>query len=748
MNNNNSKDKGQSNNNSKNVIRIDDQFKSALMGSPVPSILHAEDGEFLLVSQSVMESTGYKLEEIDTLDKWVSKVHPNRVSYNSNFIKNNFTQGVKIQGEEEIVIISNGEAKIWAFHNSSIGLLEDGRKLMMTNCIDMTETRNREALNLKLLDELGYTKILLHASLESPKDVVILSFDTNYKYIFFNTKHKETMKQVYNANVEVGKSILDCITVEADKKIEKAFYDAALSGISSQNIEKYGETNSQYFETHYNPIYSGDKEILGASVVSTDVTSRMREHQKVKESEEKYRLIYSSMSQGLAVHEVIVDELGKANDYRCVEINDSYLKLFGYKKEDIIGKRIREIAPNIEQYWIDNFVEIAITGEPQYFENFSQSADKFLSTYAYSPKQGQFAVLISDITQRKKREAEIEFLSYSDQLTGVHNRRYYDEQLSKLDVRDNLPLSLIMGDVNGLKLVNDSFGHLVGDQLLIKVAKILKKACRTADVVCRIGGDEFVIILPKTNQEDAKLVLSRIHELTKKEKVKSIDVSISFGSGTKTNVDESRVTLFRNIEDEMYRKKLNEGASMRSKTIDLIVATLYEKNEREMHHSKRVGRLCELIGIELNLDREAVNQVKNAGLMHDIGKIGIDEKILNKPKELTNSEWKIIKKHSEIGYRILSSLNEFSEIANYVLEHHEKWDGSGYPKGLKEENISLQARIISVADAFDAMTRYRTYKNDLTKEEAIIELKKYAGIQFDPDIVSVFTEKVLNHFED
>jgi len=734
--------------NNKNIITIDGQFKSALIGSPIPSILHAEDGEFLLVSQSVMDSTGYKLEEIDTLDKWVSKVHPNRKEYNSKFIMNNFNKGVQLQGEEEIVIISNGEVKMWAFYNSNIGILQDGRKLIMTNCIDMTETRNRETLNKKLLDELSFTKILLHASLESPKGVVILSFDTNYNYIFFNTKHKETMKQVYNTNVEVGKSILDCITVDKDRKNEKVFYDLALSGISSQNIEKYGGTNNQYFETHYNPIFSSDNEIIGVSVVSTDVTERTREHQRVKESEEKYRLIYSSMSQGLAVHEVVVDEFGNANDYRYIEINDSYLKLFGYKKEDIIGKRIREIAPNIEQYWINNFVNVAITGEPQYFENYSQSIGKYLSTYAYSPRQGQFAVLISDITERKKREAEIEFLSYNDQLTGVHNRRYYDEQLLKLDVKDNLPLSLIMGDVNGLKLVNDSFGHLVGDELLIKVAKILKKACRTSDAVCRIGGDEFVIILPKTDQEDAKLVLDRIRELAQNEEVNSIEVSVSFGCGTKTKVDESIVTLFKNIEDEMYRKKLNEGASMRSKTIDLIMATLYEKNEREMHHSKRVGRLCELLSIELNLDRETVNQVKNAGLMHDIGKIGIDENILNKPKELTNSEWKIIKKHSEIGYRILSSLNEFSEIADYVLEHHEKWDGSGYPKGKKGEAISIQARIISIADAYDAMTRYRTYKNNLTKEEAIIELKKYAGIQFDPDIISVFIDKVLNSFED
>jgi putative nucleotidyltransferase with HDIG domain len=162
-----------------------------------------------------------------------------------------------------------------------------------------------------------------------------------------------------------------------------------------------------------------------------------------------------------------------------------------------------------------------------------------------------------------------------------------------------------------------------------------------------------------------------------------------------------------------------------------------------MLHSKRVSEFCEDIAAKMNFNKENVSQIRIAGLMHDIGKIGIDENILNKPQKLSSDEWKEIERHSEIGYRILSSVNEFSEIAEHVLEHHEKWNGKGYPRGLKGEEISLQARIIAVADAFDAMTRDRAYGKALSEEEAINEIRRCSGTQFDPEIAGVFVEKVL-----
>lgn len=187
---------------------------------------------------------------------------------------------------------------------------------------------------------------------------------------------------------------------------------------------------------------------------------------------------------------------------------------------------------------------------------------------------------------------------------------------------------------------------------------------------------------------------------------------------------------------------------MRVRTVQIILNAFYEKSKIEQLHSIKVSEICEAIAIKLNLDKAEVYQIKIAGLMHDIGKIEIDETILSKPEKLNAEEWNVIRKHSEMGYQILSSVNEFAKIADYVLEHHERWDGKGYPNGLKGEEISLPARIIAGADAYDAMTRKRTYSPALSEEAAVMEIKNCAGTQFDPEIVRIFVEKVLEKAAD
>jgi putative nucleotidyltransferase with HDIG domain len=294
-----------------------------------------------------------------------------------------------------------------------------------------------------------------------------------------------------------------------------------------------------------------------------------------------------------------------------------------------------------------------------------------------------------------------------------------------------------------LKLTNDAFGHKAGDNLLQKTADILTAKCRKDDIAARIGGDEFILLLPRTDLAQARMVIRGITDIIAQQKIDHIILSVSIGSSVKNSISENLMDVFKKAEDEMYRHKLSESSSMRSKTIDLIMNTLYEKNNREMLHSKRVGKICETIAENMGFDKDAVSQMRIAGLMHDIGKIGLYENILTKKEELNTSEWDEIERHSEVGYRILSSLNEFSEIADYVLEHHEHWDGHGYPRGLKAGEISLQARIISIADAFDAMTSDRTYRKSLSEEEAVQEIFKCSGTQFDPAIARVFVEKVM-----
>jgi HD-GYP domain-containing protein (c-di-GMP phosphodiesterase class II) len=222
-----------------------------------------------------------------------------------------------------------------------------------------------------------------------------------------------------------------------------------------------------------------------------------------------------------------------------------------------------------------------------------------------------------------------------------------------------------------------------------------------------------------------------------------LSVSISFGWDTKRNVDEDILKVLKNAEDYMYKRKIVESKSMRGNIINTIINTLHEKNPREEQHSKGVSEICQSIGKEMGFSDLQINKLKIIGLLHDIGKITIEEGILNKPGKLTDQEWDKIKRHPDIGYRILSTSFDLMELADCILAHHERWDGTGYPKGLKGEAIPMVARIIALADSYDAMTSERPYRNALSEEEIIDEIQKKAGKQFDPKIARIFVEKVL-----
>lgn len=349
-----------------------------------------------------------------------------------------------------------------------------------------------------------------------------------------------------------------------------------------------------------------------------------------------------------------------------------------------------------------------------------------------------------DITEHKRVENELRYLCFHDHLTELYNRRFFEKELVRLDVKENWPLSIIMYDVNGLKMVNDSFGHNSGDELLRKAAQVIKMACRDEDVIARIGGDEFAVLLPKTTTDETLKIANNIKELATKDRVNNIELSISYGYDSKTTSKQSILDVVGNAENHMYQHKLYERSSLRSNTIDLIMRTLFEKSNREAIHSNRVSYICQSIATKMNLDKNIVNNMKIAGLLHDIGKIGVQEEILNKHGSLSIDERRDVQRHPEVGWRLLSSTNEFSELAKFVLAHHEKWDGSGYPNGTIGEAIPLEARIIAIADAYDAMTSERSYRSNLTKEEATTEMLRCSGTHFDPEIVDIFVNQVLS----
>lgn len=371
---------------------------------------------------------------------------------------------------------------------------------------------------------------------------------------------------------------------------------------------------------------------------------------------------------------------------------------------------------------------------------------KYLEEY-YSPirtEDGEvigITVFSEEVTERKKYEESILYLSYHDSLTGLFNRRYYTEELAKLDNKENYPLSIIMADINGLKITNDAFGHDAGDVLLKTVSNELKSVFQKYAEVARIGGDEFVVLLKNSSKQTAMNLIDTAKRRIEKNIFHGMSVSVSFGCETQDGKLPTS-EIIKLAEDDMYKHKLFEVTSNRNESIKTILHTLHVKSPREEVHSKRVSEFCVMIGKALGMRNDEIDLLKIIGNLHDIGKIAIDDSILNKPGSLTLEEWAAIKRHPEIGYRILSSSPEFTEISLDILSHHERYDGTGYPQGIAGKAIPIRARIISIADAFDAMTSSRPYRGAFSKEEALEELAKCSGTQFDPFIAKLFIDEI------
>lgn len=347
-------------------------------------------------------------------------------------------------------------------------------------------------------------------------------------------------------------------------------------------------------------------------------------------------------------------------------------------------------------------------------------------------------MVFRDIRKEREHQKQIVFLSYHDVLTGLHNRRFMEEAMKRLDVPEMLPLTVIMGDVNGLKVTNDVFGHEAGDLLLKRVAETFTGSISENDMLARWGGDEFLILMPNTDVVMAQKMIQKLNKGFQSNSDGAIQLSVSLGFEVKCFENEDLQHILQKAEEWMYHQKLLEGKSYRNNIINTLLATLYEKSMETEEHAKRLNIFCQKIADKLDLAAEEKSELSLLSMLHDIGKVGVKMGILQKEGPLTESEWKDMKRHPEIGYRIAQNTPELSTVAEYILSHHERWDGRGYPRGICGKDIPLLCRILAVADAFDAMTSDRCYRKALSGVEAKEELRRNAGTQFDPEIVEIF----------
>lgn len=588
---------------------------------------------------------------------------------------------------------------------------------------------------------------------------------------FMNFKTKEQVEFLFNFNpvptyitsleegkiVKVNQAFLDLFDYDEDDVIGKTVFDINIYETPDERKKILKELQQKGFcnnieiklKNRQNKniigLYSSRTITLGGMnyIISVllDITKRKKVETALQKSEEKYRSLFDN-----AAEMICVIQDGKYKIY-----NAMFRELTGYSKVDTDNIHYLDLVSPIDREYVKEQHEDRLRGNAlkkryQFRLIRKDKTEMWVEINAVKidwEERDAILCFFTDVTQRKTKEMEVLYLSYHDQLTGIYNRRFFQEELKQLNCSKNLPLTIIMADVNGLKLTNDAFGHLVGDKLLKDTADILTEESRVDDIAARIGGDEFVLLLPKTTFEEALGIIERIKERISDKKEGNYYLSVSFGCYTKNYESEDIDFIIMRAEDNMYRNKLTESEEIRNKIVTYIVENFFKDNPWIDKHSKTVSQLSGSLAKKSGLSEEEIDDIKMAGLLHDIGKSAIIKDINLNKENLSDAEDLELKRHPEIGSHILKSANQFSKIAGYVLAHHEFLDGSGYPKGLTGDAIPIPSRILSIADAYDNMVNATKGQKAISWEEAASKLIADAGTKYDYNLVKLFVENVL-----
>ncbi|MEN8905543.1 MAG: HD domain-containing phosphohydrolase [Clostridiales bacterium] len=484
------------------------------------------------------------------------------------------------------------------------------------------------------------------------------------------------------------------------------------------------------------------------AVLSDNINNMLN---SLHDSQNNYRLLFENMINSFSYCKALYED-NIIVDFIILEINEEFEKEWNIRKSDIIGNRISDIIPDLissEYNLIESFVNVMNNSERLELELYDKNQSRWFNIYAFSPKKDYISTIYFNITKQKENEKIIKKIALSDSLTNLYNRRFFDEKTNYLNKHLEIffPISIFSIDLDGLKIINDSLGHSEGDKLIKNVARILKKVFKDTHSIIRTGGDEFCIILTNTKESDANIkkiqLLDYVDQYNKRDTTK-VNISMSIGLATSKTTDDNIYSIYVNADNKMYQYKLSQTESNKSSVIDILLTALSERDYVAEGHVERLVEMSKILSDAFSLSDEEKRNMILLAKMHDLGKIGIPDEILNKPGKLTDEEYEKMKHHSHIGFKIANRSKELSNIANLILHHHENWDGTGYPSELKKKEIPIECRILSIIDSYDAITSKRPYSNGMSKKDALEEIKKCSEIKFDPEIVKIFLGLVEN----
>ncbi len=718
----------------------ENENKLRTLVSNIPGVVcrcrYDSDRTMEYISYDIEELTGYPASDFlnNSARSFASIIHPEEKKAIEEVIDDSVSNNVPYLIRYRI-IHKNGDI-IWVRENGR-PLFDDNGKVQCLDSVIMNITERR-----KMQIELQAREEEYRTLVDSIPDIVA-RYDSQLRHIYVN---KNIGKELgLPGEAFIGKTNREIGMQEENLRIWERGLRSAFTSKRKTTVEFFNQTSNgkKYYQGVIAPETLDDGEVNTVVSITRDITELKDTQLNLEAEKQKLEITLESIGDGV----ISTDKQGKV-----VLMNSVAEELTGWTEEDARGHDFAEVFNIINEKTrkkCDNPVEKVLrwkrtVGLANHTILIARDGEERAIADSAAPIKSSEGIIegviivFRDVSKERKKQREIEYLSFHDKLTGLYNRAFFDKELNRLDTKRQLPVTIIMGDMNGLKLINDSLGHEKGDKLLKLIAQILRQACRKEDIIARWGGDEFVLLMPKTGSDAANRICDRIKNECNRKAIDNINPSISLGWAVKEKIEEEIRDVLIEAENHMYKRKLTESSSARNSLLRSLEDTLHERSHETREHSKRLRILSLKLGQKLGLSGNELSDIEILTKLHDIGKVGVPDNVLLKEDSLSEKEWETVKEHSEIGYRLMSASNDLRHLAEPILSLHERWDGTGYPNGLKGESIPYISRIVAVVDSYDVMVNGRPYKQCVSRKEALEEIKRCAGTQFDPEIAEVF----------
>lgn len=510
----------------------------------------------------------------------------------------------------------------------------------------------------------------------------------------------------------------------------------------------------------------------GAVAQEVSGSERDQAQNALEMSEIRYRRLFETARDGILILDARTGKITNANPFMA--------ELLGYPEDEFVGKELWEIGllrdkatsqEAFEQLQQDGYIRYE--GLPLETRRGERREVEFVSNLYRESGYTVIQCNIRDITERKRAEQRKEELLVEaqeqadrDPLTNLLNHRAFYKKLDAEAARaqrDQAAFAVVMLDLSGFKFFNTVYGHLQGDEVLRLVARKLQEVCRSYDTVARFGGDEFALLLPNVGDTRREEIEARLYAALDGlfyragDQETTIPIAVSLGAALFPEASADCHEVLRQADERLLWSKTGGGVKGHAHRVradvlahvhgfsmlDALVTAVDNKDRYTCRHSEEVMEFSLLIARELGLGEAALRTIGTAALLHDVGKIGVPDAILRKPGKLTEEEFAAVKQHPTMGTALVSTVAGLEDTLDAVRHHRERWDGNGYPSGLREDETPLTARLMAVADAYSAMTTDRPYRKGMEQRKALSILEAGAGTQWDPGCVAAFVTALL-----